>query len=504
MKILNSKQIREADQYTIQNEPISSIDLMERASYALSNLFQQLFKDKTIPICIFAGSGNNGGDALALARMLAVKHYNVNVYILDKTKGSDDFETNLKRLSVINPDIITKIKTANHFPFFENETIIVDGIFGSGLNRAIEGVWADLIDYINSANKTVFAIDIPSGLFCDDNQTNTSPHILKATYTVSFQFQKFAFLLSDNAPFIGELFVKDIRLLPGAIDKAQTNTFLIDEEIIIPILKRRDKFSHKGTFGHALLIAGSYGKMGAAVLAAQSCLRSGAGLLTAHVPHWGYNIIQTASPETMVSIDQSEMMFTTLPDLSPYNAIGIGPGLGTKQNTSKGLKELFTETEFPLVIDADALNIISAEPELLRLIPQNSILTPHPGEFDRLTGKSTSHHERINKQIEFSKTNGLILVLKGANTTISTPDGKLFFNSTGNPGMATAGCGDVLTGIILGLLAQSYTPEQAAICGVYIHGMAGDLAILEQSEHSLIARDITNNLGAAYREIQND
>jgi NAD(P)H-hydrate epimerase len=345
---------------------------------------------------------------------------------------------------------------------------------------------------------TVVSIDIPSGLMGEDNTGNIPENIIQADFTLTFQFPKISFFFAENEKYIGSWEVLPIRLHPDGIAQTQTGFFLIEKEEIQQIVPVRSRFGHKGTYGHALLIAGSFGKMGAAVLASKACLRSGVGLLTTHVPHLGYPIIQTAVPEAMASVDQHDSIFTEFPDLTQFSAVGVGPGIGLKSNTKKAFCELLEKSQVPMVIDADALNILSANKIWLEKIPANSILTPHPGEFKRLVGESGNSYIRIQKQIEFSKKYKVIVVLKGAFTSVSTPDGRLFFNSSGNPGMATAGSGDVLTGIVLGLLAQGISPENAALAGVYLHGLAGDLAILENSEYSLVSGDIVKFLGKAF------
>ncbi len=366
----------------------------------------------------------------------------------------------------------------------------------------MEGLAAEIVQKINTCQNTVISIDIPSGLMGEDNSENIAENIIQADFTLTFQFPKISFLFAENEKYVGEWEVLPIRLHPVGIAQTETSYFFIEKEDIQPFIPKRSKFGHKGTYGHALLIAGSFGKMGAAVLASKACLRSGVGLLTTQIPHLGYPIIQTAVPEAMASVDQHEYTFTEFPDLSQFSAIGAGPGIGQKSNTKKALCELLEKSQVPLVIDADALNIMAENLTWLEKLPENSILTPHPGEFKRLVGESANSYENIQKQLEFSKKHKVIVVLKGAFTSISTPIGKLYFNSTGNPGMATAGSGDVLTGIILGLLTQGIQPEKAAVAGVYIHGLAGDLAAQEKSQHSIIAGDIIKFLGKAFLTVE--
>jgi NAD(P)H-hydrate epimerase len=325
--------------------------------------------------------------------------------------------------------------------------------------------------------------------------------IIEADYTLTFQFPKLAFLFPENEQFTSKWFVLPIGLAEAFTDDVEVKNFTIDPEDAASLLKPRSRFAHKGHFGHALLIAGGYGKMGAAALAAKATLRAGAGLVTAHVPKSGYAIIQTAAPEVMVSIDENETHFSLLPELSSYNAIGLGPGLGMEKETRQAVKLLIQNAGIPLLFDADALNILSENKTWIPFVPPNSIFTPHPKEFERLVGKTANDFERNKRQREFSALHKVYVVLKGANTCISKPDGKCFFNTTGNPGMATGGSGDVLTGIILGLLAQHYHPQEACVLGVFLHGLAGDVAAKKHSHEAMIAGDIIEGLGKAFRLI---
>ncbi|MFW6289812.1 MAG: NAD(P)H-hydrate dehydratase, partial [Mariniphaga sp.] len=331
---------------------------------------------------------------------------------------------------------------------------------------------------------------------------NVPENIIKANFTLTFQFPKVSFLFPENEPYTGKWEVLPIGLHPAGIKQVASDLFFLEMQEVKKMIPSRNKFSHKGTFGHALLIAGGYGKMGAAVLGSRACLRSGVGLLTAHVPHFGYSVIQTAVPEAMASIDAHDSIFTEFPDLSQFTAVGAGPGLGKKSNTCRALHELLIAAREPLVLDADALNILSDNKSWLDELPANSILTPHPGEFKRLAGDAANSWERIQKQRDMARKYNVIVVLKGAYTSVALPDGKLYFNSTGNPGMATAGSGDVLTGFILGLLAQRMPPHHAALAGVYLHGLAGDLTAAEKSANAIMAGDIIESLGKAFLELQ--
>lgn len=502
MKIFSVDKIKEADAYTIQNEPIADIDLMERAA-------TQLFKwirhrvDPEHRIFVFAGLGNNGGDGMALSRLLTEAGYEVFVYVVKYSdKSSDSFSINFNRFKTTAPERLVEIESEKEFPEIGEEDLIVDAIFGSGLTRPVKGMAAAIIRRINASLAVTLAIDIPSGLYADKSSLNTGGEIIHADYTLSFQLPKFAFLLPENDSFVGEWHILDIGLHPTFIQKTRVENFYLLKKDIRPLIKKRGRFSHKGTYGHALLIAGSYGKMGAAILSAKATLRSGVGLLHVHTPKAGYTILQTALPEAMLSMDRYENYFSEIPDLSPFNAIGIGPGLGMEHQSQMAMKLLIQNYRNPLVIDADGLNILAQNKTWLSFLPPNSILTPHPKEFERLAGKWANDFDKIEKQKAFAIRFKVIVVLKGAHTTICLPNGHCYFNSTGNPGMATAGSGDVLTGIITGLLAQHYAPEHAALLGVYLHGLAGDLAVRKTGLEALMAMDIVDSIGRAFKKIK--
>jgi len=503
MKILSAAKIREWDNYTIQHEPIASIDLMERASLACVNWLTTNYPDAP-SFGIFCGKGNNGGDGLAIARMLMDRKYLVTVHILEfGHMGTDDFQTNLARLHKLPDTDIHFVQTGEHLHPIPHDQVIVDALFGSGLNRPLEGVTASLVEHINKSGCEIISIDIPGGLFTDRSSKGTLT--VRADHTLSFQCYKPAFLFAENEHAVGEVHLLDIGLHQGFYNNISSQFELLDDNIIHSVYKPRKRFAHKGNFGHALLLAGSYGKMGAAVLAAKACLRSGAGLVTCHIPKCGYDILQCSVPEVMVLTDFSSSICTKLEDdLSQYQTIGIGPGIGTASETKNLLREIFDSWHSPVVLDADALNIMALQKDLLNLVPAGSILTPHPKEFERLFGESANDFDRVLLALQKAKELNCIIVLKGHHTFIATPDGKKLFNSTGNAGMATAGSGDVLTGILTGLLAQGYSPVETAILGVYLHGLAGDLATKNLSEEAMIAGDIIEFLGSAFRIISNN
>jgi NAD(P)H-hydrate epimerase len=501
MKIFEAASVRQIDAYTIAHEPVASIDLMERAAVQLTGWYVDHYQiDRKV--ILFAGPGNNGGDALAMARLLAERQYKVECYLLDAGKLADDCAQNRERLIRQKLALFMEVRSGDKLPPIGKQDVVVDGIFGSGLTRKVSGLPGHVIRYINENAATVIAIDIPSGLFGEDNAENDPGLVIRARTTLTFQYPFLSFFFDLNEPFVGSWRVQDIRLHPQAIRDTATPYETIEAGMVRSLLPARGRFAHKGTFGHGLVISGSYGMMGAALLAGESCLRSGAGLVTVHIPRYGYGIIQTGFPEALVSLDQSDILFSEPPELAPFSAIGIGPGIGLKQNTGKGLKMVLERSRVPMVIDADGLNILSLHPEWLSLLAPDTILTPHPREFDRLAGESADSYARHLKQREFASKYKVIVVLKGAYTGIASPEGHYWFNTTGNPGMATGGSGDVLTGLLTGLLAQGMRPLDAALAGVYLHGLAGDLAARRKGQEALIAGDMIRELGAAFNTVR--
>ncbi len=504
MKILSAEQIREWDQYTITNEPVASIDLMERAAARCSEWLMKNYPTAE-GFAVFCGKGNNGGDGLAIARMLLQNNYIVTVYILapaaaDMQKGTEDFQTNLARLHLSELADVHYIQTEENIHPVPDEWVVVDALLGSGINRPLDGLTATLVAHLNSSGQLIISIDIPSGLFAD--QSAKGMLTIQATHTLSFQCYKLAFLFAENETAVGEVHIMDIGLHPDYPGLADTKMEMIQASLIESVYKPRKKFAHKGHFGHALVIAGSYGKMGAAVLAAQSCLRSGVGLLTAYIPGCGYSIMQSSVPEAMVITDKDEKMITGVQtDTSIYDAIAIGPGIGTHGSTIDAIQKLITTCRHPVVLDADALNGIALNKDMLAQIPEGSVLTPHPKEFERLFGACANDFARAELASGKAKALNVVIVLKGHYTLIATPGGQQFFNTTGNAGMATGGSGDVLTGIITGLLAQGYDSVQAALLGVYLHGLAGDLAAATISQEAMAAGDIISHIGHAFRRL---
>ena len=505
MKIFTSAQIHELDKYTIDHEPIKSIDLMERAAIQLTDSIVAEW-DKDMKVVVFAGPGNNGGDALAVARMLAVRGYNVSTWLFN-TSGrlSDDCKKNRDRLKDVK-QVASFVVVTDEFdpPTLDAQTLVVDGLFGSGLNKPLTGGFASLVKYVNASPAKVVSIDIPSGLMTESNEYNVKSNIMKADVTLTLQQPKLSFLFPENQQFIGHVEVLDIGISQEGIDKTDAQFYILEKSDITPCLKRRDPFAHKGSMGHALLVAGSRGMAGAAMLAAKACLRTGVGKVTVHTPACNTLPLQIGVPEVVLDVDSDTNVVSEAVDTDCFKAMGIGPGLGTNENTAIAVIGQMRRAQCPIVVDADALNILAAHKAWLQQIPVGAILTPHIGEFDRLEGVSTDSYERLSKAMLLAERQHAYIVLKGHYTAIITPGGRVLFSPTGNPGMATAGSGDVLTGIITALLARGYTQGEACAIGTYLHGLAGDIAARSLGEESLIASDIINSLPMAFKELSNE
>ena len=505
MKIFTSAQIHELDKYTIDHEPIKSIDLMERAAIQLTDSIVAEW-DKDMKVVVFAGPGNNGGDALAVARMLAVRGYNVSTWLFN-TSGrlSDDCKKNRDRLKDVK-QVASFVMVTDEFdpPTLDAQTLVVDGLFGSGLNKPLTGGFASLVKYVNASPAKVVSIDIPSGLMTESNEYNVKSNIMKADVTLTLQQPKLSFLFPENQQFIGHVEVLDIGISQEGIDKTDAQFYILEKSDITPCLKRRDPFAHKGSMGHALLVAGSRGMAGAAMLAAKACLRTGVGKVTVHTPACNTLPLQIGVPEVVLDVDSDTNVVSEAVDTDCFKAMGIGPGLGTNENTAIAVIGQMRRAQCPIVVDADALNILAAHKAWLQQIPVGAILTPHIGEFDRLEGVSTDSYERLSKAMLLAERQHAYIVLKGHYTAIITPGGRVLFSPTGNPGMATAGSGDVLTGIITALLARGYTQGEACAIGTYLHGLAGDIAARSLGEESLIASDIINSLPMAFKELSNE
>jgi len=499
MKILSAAQTRQADAYTIAHEPIASLALMERAAGVLAAWLMEHY-GLELPVLIFCGPGNNGGDGLVIARLLHQQGYEVRAFVVTAGQSpSPDFSQNLERLPQEIP-LITLVSESD-LPEIPAHALVLDGLFGTGLSHPLEGIFAQVVAHLNASAATVIAIDIPSGLYSDAPTPAESP-VVEAAVTVTFEYPKLAFLLPQSGKHVGHWVALPIGLHPQFLAQAPTPYNLLNEAHIQQILRPRQKFTHKGTYGHALLVGGSYGKMGAITLSAQAALRAGVGLLTVQAPRAGYTILQVAVPEAMALPDAHEAHISEFPEeVEAYQCIGMGPGMGQAEATARALEQLFSRQLPPLVLDADALNLLAADRQLLRALPAGSILSPHPKEFERLTGPASSDFHRLQLLKSFCQEHQCYVVLKGYHTCIGTPSGEYYFNVTGNPGMATGGTGDVLTGILTSLRAQGYSALETCQLGVYLHGLAGDLAAAQKSEFALVASDVSDYLGAAFLKL---
>lgn len=500
MKIFTSAQIHELDKYTIQHEPIKSIDLMERASKAIAEAIMRRWTNQT-PIVTFAGPGNNGGDALAVSRMLATQGYNVRVYLFNITgRLSDDCAANRQRVRECKRiKEFMEVTTKFDPPALEAGDLVIDGLFGSGINKPLAGGFAALVKYINQCPARVVSIDMPSGLMTEDNSYNVRANIIRADLTLTLHGKKLSMFLADCQEFLGEIQVLDIRLSDEYVQKTDAAYSLLEESDIRPRILHRDDFAHKGSMGNALLIAGSYGMSGAAILASRACLRSGAGKVTVHTPRKNYGIMQVSVPEAVLQMDYEETYFSESVDTDDFDALGIGPGLGQQENTAIALITQLKRTQCPIIADADALNILANHRAWIPQLPKGIILTPHPKEFDRLSSvASNGSYERLQRAKDLAQNIHCYIILKGHYSALCLPDGHVVFNPTGNSGMATAGSGDVLTGIITGLLARGYQRRNACEVGMYLHGLAGDIAAKELGRESLVAGDIIRYLPKAF------
>lgn len=500
MKIFSTDQIREGDSFTIAHEPVCGLDLMERAGLACADWIT-CHGSREQPCEVFCGSGRNGADGLVTARILLQRGFRVRVHLVQTGREiSPECRTNWERLQAAFHESCFRIRQETELPALPSQTLILDALFGTGLNRIPQGLAAACIHFLNGQGKPILSIDLPSGLYAD--RSSLGHEVVRSSVTLSLENFKLAFLLPENESLVGKLQILPIGWDPRYAEMTPSSMELSDLTMVRNLYRPRSPFSHKGSFGHALLVCGSYGKMGAAVLASLGCLRSGAGLLTISVPESGYAILQSSVPEALCRVLKPGSLSREIwGEIDRYQSAGIGPGLGTEVASMDILRRLLELFKLPMVLDADALNLLARNKELWGWVPPGSILTPHPREFQRLFGKTNNDFERLDLLRSMAREYQVHIVLKGHYSCLALPDGHMVFNPTGNPGMATGGSGDVLTGILTGLLAQGYGPRQAAILGLYLHGLAGELAMEGESEESLIAGDLPRYLGKAFRWI---
>ncbi|GAA4278757.1 NAD(P)H-hydrate dehydratase [Aquimarina mytili] len=496
MKIFSAQQMRKADEATMQSKNITSLELMEHAATKVFNLIHEKLQGAPMLVHVFCGLGNNGGDGLVISRLLVEHGYNVKVYIVNFSDNrSKEFLVNYDRFKDISKEWPIQIKSEEDFPEINSKDMVIDAIFGIGLSRPLLPWVTSLIKHINTSRSFTVSVDIPSGLYADKAPDDPQGAIF-ASVTVTFQTPKLIFFLPQTGIYTQDLEVIDIGLDQNYLQQQPGIAELISKNEILPLYRSRYKYSHKGNYGHSIIVGGSYGKIGSVVLATKAALRTGAGLITAYVPECGYEVLQTSVPEAMVITDDDDELSEIRLDFKP-SAVGIGVGIGTSEKTIKAFEEFLKENTSQLVIDADGINILAKHPELIESLNENTILTPHPKELERLIGAWKDDFEKIEKTKSFSKKHRCIVVIKGANSLIIYGD-QMYINNTGNPGMATAGSGDVLTGIITGLLSQGYDALQATVFGVYLHGSAGDIVALETGFESLMASDIISKIGLAF------
>ncbi|HTN47016.1 MAG TPA: NAD(P)H-hydrate dehydratase [Flavipsychrobacter sp.] len=499
MKLLTAQQIKACDQYTIDKAEISSLDLIEYAARQCTEWLKKTLPDNTLYI-VLCGVGNNGGDGLAITRQLHESGYAAKAFVLQlREELSEECQANFKRLENLDENLVTIVPRETFITDIPQHIVIVDAILGTGLSQPVSGWLKSFIDHINALPNCKIAIDLPSGLSADHLPEKNSA-ILKADYTLSFQFFKRSFFHAEAGFFTGKLQILDIGLHPEFIKNTHSSYFASDRQSVRDIYKVRNRFSHKGTYGHALVVGGSQGMMGAITLCAKAALRSGVGKVTALIPEMGYNIFQTQLPEA-IFVTSGETYITEIRNSLGANVTGIGPGLGLSRKTVEALERFIEEQKECIVLDADALNILSNRKDLLHKLPHNSILTPHPKEFERLFGETSDSMQRLELARTKAMLHNIIIVLKDHHTVVVSAEGECWYNTTGNAGMATAGSGDVLTGMITSFLAQGYEPQDAAVLAVYLHGLAGDYAASRQSMEAMIAGDIIANLGNAFKEM---
>ncbi|WP_294234006.1 NAD(P)H-hydrate dehydratase [uncultured Chryseobacterium sp.] len=496
MKILTAEQIKKGDRYTIEHEPVFSIQLMERAAEACVTWISENCKNHR-NFAIFCGNGNNGGDGFAIARMLYQKGFDIDVFTNSKAKFSSDAQINFRELKEISGISIKEFKEVRDYRF-DSRTVIIDALFGTGLSRPLEDEFKELVEFLNNTHNIKISIDLPSGLFADA----VSPEgavIFKADYTLSFQLWKKTFFHPETGKYAGKVRILDINISEEYIAEAETENYVVNDKAVKQIFRPREEFSHKGTYGKVIIVGGSIGKMGAAVLAARAALKTGAGLTFALAPKCGCDILQISNPEAIFIEGGTDVIDHIEVD---ENAVcGIGPGLGTDPKTAKAFLAFLKEYSQPLILDADALNIISQDPKNIKLIPKESIITPHPKEFERLFGPTGNSFKRVERAITKAREHHIYIVLKDHRTQIISPAGKVFYNITGNSGLAKGGSGDILTGIIASFSAQNYTPEEAAVLGVWFHGRAADSASEKYSKESMLPTDVIHEFGNVFEEL---
>lgn len=504
MNIYTTQEIDRIFDANVRQENISTDEIVERASQSITNEIVSRW-DKEVPLYVFAGPYRNGAYALATARHLLKKGYNVKVTFFNISIDPAQEHTKYQRDRLLAAGLPSQnlIEVTQNFtmPEFEKNAVVIDGLFGSELNTSLRTGYTLVIRHINENNLKVVSIDVPSGMTGDWNSRTSPNYVIRATLTIALQFPHLAFFLPSMSQNVGEWIVVDLGLKVINVAGNAPRYLLIGKHEASRFLQQRRLFSSKDDYGKGMIFAGSYGMMGAAVMAGVGALRAGIGKLTLCTPSSGYQIVQTSVPEALYQYADEPEFFSKMKTPYSCDSIAVGPGIGTQEKTINALEEFLTGVPSPIVLDADALNCISLRPTLLNKIPNMSIITPHAKEFDRLFGEQANGDERLLKAIEVSKLYNIIIVLKGHYTAVVRPDGMLTLNDSGTPAMATPGSGDVLTGIITAFYAQLKNPVLAAVAGVYVHGRAGEIAAEEHGSYGVLASDIANAVGKAIKEI---
>lgn len=503
--VLSPQEIRAADAWTIAHEPIASIELMERAAGRCAERILAWMRARMHPVesmVVFAGMGNNGGDGLVIARRLHEAGVRVSVSLVGHSSTeSADHAVNAERARRAGVPLMRELNPPTLHA--STDSVLIDALVGTGLHQPLSGIAATTVQTMNASGLPIISIDMPSGLFAEDNSANRHECIVRASLTLTLEVPKLALLLPENQDFVGEWEIVPIGLDPSFLQRCVTPYTLVERLDAASLIKRRPRFGHKGAFGHALIIGGSEGRMGAMVLAARAALRSGAGLVSVAVPDIGISALQACAPEAMCVPGCGTDSIAVIPDIETYSCIAIGPGLSTRDDSASALERLLEGAHVPLVLDADALNVLADSPHLKSRIPDGSVLTPHPKEFDRLAGRpARSGHGRLQNARDLAGQLRSHIVLKGAYTAICAPDGRVRFNPTGNPGMAKGGSGDALTGLLAGLLAQGYSPADACLLGAYLHGLAGDMAAVRHSQQGMTAMNLVESLPEAWNALR--
>lgn len=529
LKVVNAKEMQEIDRLTIEDYGIAGTILMERAGLSVVKRINELEnqgirgKRQGARFIVLCGGGNNGGDGLVVARILHNQGRDIKVFLTARPEDlKGDARTNYN--TAINFGV--KVHPVSGFlsgyaSRITHHAIIVDALLGTGLNKDVREPLSTVIEMVNKSSSPVISIDIPSGISSDTGQVMGVA--VKADYTVTFGLPKRGHLLYPGAEYSGVLCIEDIGFPAELLKAERLRVNLIEREDIISLLPERPRYSHKGTYGHVFLVAGSRGKTGAAIMSARACLRTGSGLVTLGIPETLVNIFQSRVTEEMtlplpdkgngtLSVRAYEPILEFVK--KKVDVLAIGPGISVDDEIKALVKELILNANVPMVIDADGINAIAGNTNILKKSKAPVILTPHSGEMARLLRKTTDKRQqtrdisikdiegnRIDIAVSFAKKTGVYLVLKGVPTVTAIPHGEAFLNPTGNPGMAKAGTGDVLTGLIAALLAQGLSPQNASIAGVYIHGLAGDISCKKRGVYSVVASDIIRMIPQAFRRL---